>query len=76
MSVISAGPPLIRLTVAMRSCLLRAARERLAQLHEDYDGVGRLGHPASTRELLFIEIACITAAIAWLWVQPAVDDGG
>lgn len=61
------------LTVAMRSCLLRAARQRLKQLHEDYDA----GSPTTTsHQLLFGEIGCITKAIAWLWQQPASDEGG
>lgn len=64
------------LTIAVRSCLLKAARERLAQLHQDYDSmVGRPGMQAQI-DVLFSEIACITAGIAWLWLQPAIDDGG
>lgn len=62
------------LTVKSRSCLLRAARQRLAQLHEEYDGMA--GRPAigTRQEELFAEIACITASISWLWNQKAVDD--
>jgi hypothetical protein len=68
----ASDPP--SLTVKERSCLLRAARQRLAQLHEEYDGViGRpdVGHKQDT---LFSEIACITAGIQWLWHQKAIDE--
>lgn len=62
------------LTIAQRSCLLRAARERLAQLHEDYDAaVTLVQEPGPRRETLAIEVACITGAIAWLWLQPTSD---
>lgn len=55
---------------------MKAARERLAQLHQDYDSiVGRPGMQAQI-DVLFSEIGCITAGIAWLWLQPAIDDGG
>lgn len=64
------------LTIAMRSCLLKAARERLAQLHQDYDSVARAPDRHAERDILFSEIACITGSIAWLWLQPAIDDGG
>lgn len=72
------APPKSGLTVAMRSCLLRAARSRLAQLHEDYDALTGPGRPdvGGQRDILFHEVACVTAAIAWLWLQPASDDGG
>lgn len=63
------------LTIAMRSCLLKAARERLAQLHQDYDAASR-GSDHAERDILHREIACITSGIAWLWLQPAIDDGG
>lgn len=66
----------IRLTVSMRSCLLRASRERLAQLHQEYQGAIDKQNATVQRDVLFMEIACITSAIAWLWNQPAVDDGG
>lgn len=61
------------LTVKQRSCLLRAARQRLEQLHQDYDATSEHGDIGAKREELFAEIACVTAAIAWLWLQPAVD---
>lgn len=65
------------LTIRQRSCLLRAARERLAQLHQDYDAVIFTGGDVGgKRDILFSEIGCITQAIQWLWLQPAVDDGG
>lgn len=64
------------LTVKQRSCLLRAARQRLAQLHEDYSSGDERGEIGSHREIVFAEITCVTAGIAWLWLQPAIDDGG
>lgn len=64
------------LTIATRSCLLKAARERLAQLHQDYEAVMRRPDMHVQRDILFSEIACITSGIAWLWLQPAIDDGG
>lgn len=64
------------LTVRQRSCLLRAARQRLAQLHEDYVSADERGEIGSHREVVFAEINCVTAGIAWLWQQPAIDDGG
>lgn len=63
------------LTIAMRSCLLKAARTRLAQLHEEYEGLLVQLLMTAQRDVLFSEIACVTAAIAWLWAQPATDDG-
>lgn len=57
----SASP---QLTIVMRSCLLRAARARLAQLQADFDAQG---NPA-----LLSEIGCVTESIRWLWLQPAV----
>jgi hypothetical protein len=62
------------LTVAMRSCMLRASRKRLEQLHADYEAAAEHGDLGSHKEELFAEIGCVTAAIAWLWQQPAVDD--
>ncbi len=64
------------LTVARRSCLLRAARTRLAQLHDEYDAAQEHGDIGSKAQVLATEIGCITAAIAWLWLQPAIDDKG
>ena len=59
----NAGP---QLTVAMRACLLRAARARLMQIQEDFS--------VSGDPVLFEEIACVTRAIQWLWLQPTVRD--
>jgi hypothetical protein len=64
----SPTPPL---TVQQRSCLLRAARQRLTQLHDEYDASHSRGDIDSQQEVLFTEIACVTQAIAWLWRQPA-----
>jgi len=64
------------LTVARRSCLLRAARARLKQLESDYESLstrGTLGHEAN---VLLDELGCISSAIRWLWVQPADDEDG
>lgn len=66
----------LTLTVRQRSCLLRAARQRLAQLHEDYDNAWTNGDIGAKRDELFTEIACVTGSIQWLWLQPAADDGG
>jgi hypothetical protein len=74
----------ITLTVRKRSCLLRAARARLAQLHEEYDALRRvemideqswrLGQVVKLkREELSSEIGCIADAIRWLWSQPATE---
>lgn len=65
-------PQRISLTVAVRSCLLRAARVRLAQLHADYDAASSRGDIGNQQEALFAEIACVTAGIHWLWQQDAV----
>jgi len=54
---------------------LKAARTRLAQLHEEYEGLLVQLLMTAQRDVLFSEIACVTAAIAWLWAQPATDDG-
>lgn len=62
------------LTVAMRSCLLRTARHRLEQIHELYDSASEHGDIQGEKDLLSTEIACVTAAIAWLWLQPATDE--
>lgn len=62
-------PPL---TVKERSCLLRAARVRLMQLHEDYDGLQGALDITGKADLIFEEIGCLTAAIKWLWLQRAV----
>jgi len=59
------------LTTRQRSALLRAARERLATLHGEYDAA--LGFD---REALYHEIANLARGINWLWQQPAVDDAG
>lgn len=64
------------LTVAQRSCLLRAARKHLGNLHEDYIAFKRF-EPKKQWEgacdMLFEEISCVTQAINWLWLQPAID---
>lgn len=65
--------PVGHLTSAMRSCLLRAARKRLGQLHEDYDAMGEHGDVGADKEKLFAEIACVTEAIRWLWLQPTLE---
>lgn len=66
------GPPNPGLTITERSCLLRAARVRLSQLHEEYDLHHAKGEQGSPRmEALFNEISCVTAGIAWLWMQHA-----
>lgn len=64
-------PPL---TVAQRSCLLRAARVRLTQLHEEYDAV-HMGvlDVTGKADIIFTEIACVTQGIRWLWLQKAID---
>lgn len=69
MSIVPPGP----LTVQQRSCLLRAARARLQQLHDEYDAASTHGELEGKRDVLFTEISCITSGIAWLWVQPALD---
>lgn len=58
--------------MAMRSCLLRAARERLGQLHQEYDSAAEHGNIGGREDVLFAELSCITRAIAWLWTQPAI----
>jgi hypothetical protein len=61
------------LTLKQRSCLLRASRARLAQLHEDYEALRDHGDIGNGVEALLAEINCISSAIAWLWVQPVTD---
>ena len=63
------------LTVMMRSCLLRAARARLAQLNEDFETMRDHNGGGNGKAALTAEIACISNAIAWLWTQPAGDEG-
>jgi len=62
------------LTIRQRSCLLRAARARLMQLHEEYDAVQVSLDLTGKADLIFTEINCVTAAVRWLWRQPAIDD--
>ncbi len=59
------------LTTRQRSALLRAARDRLAMLHTNYDAA--VGYD---RDALYHEIANLARGINWLWQQPAVDDAG
>jgi hypothetical protein len=47
--------------------MLRAARQRLEQLSQEFDV-----RPTAALEQ---EITCLTAGISWLWLQPAVDEG-
>lgn len=69
----SASKP--KLTIAMRSCLLRASRTRLTQLHDSYDALSEHGDiGAQKRDTLFQEIMCVSNAISWLWLQPAEDE--
>ena len=62
------------LTVAHRSCLLRAARVRLSQLEADYDACHERGDIGAPKNVLAAEIKCVREAINWLWRCPAVDE--
>jgi len=64
------------LTVARRSCLLRAARARLKQLESDYESLSTRGTLDYEANVLLVELECVSSAIRWLWVQPADDDDG
>lgn len=66
-----AHPPL---TVRQRSCLLRAARRRLTELHDEYDALQGMLDISGKADLVFTEIGCVTQGVKWLWTQRAIDD--
>lgn len=56
------------LSVQERSCLLRAARERIRQLNEMAESY-HAGHDTKQLELVVSEVNCLNAAVAWIWRQ-------
>lgn len=56
------------MTLVERSCLLRAARERVRQLHEMAESY-HMSHNVRELELVLGEINCLNAAMAWIWRQ-------
>lgn len=61
-----------KLTVQERACLLRAAREKLAQMQDRFSALQELATKDPYADVLLTEINCLTAAITWLWQLPTV----
>lgn len=56
------------MSVEERSCLLRAARERIRQLNEMAESY-HVQHDTKQLELVLSEVNCLNAAVAWIWRQ-------
>jgi hypothetical protein len=56
------------MSIQERSCLLRAARERIRLLNEMAESFHLTGNKKEL-ELVLSEIVCLQAAISWVWRQ-------
>jgi hypothetical protein len=61
------GPQGALLTVAQRSSLLRAARMKLLDLHDQCEAIHQQGDQAERLSIALKEISTLEEAIAWLW---------